>query len=138
MRRAWIVVPGFWLALAGAPALAAEGYAAGAPGGPAYVRMSPIAFSVIGPSNRIDKEVSVTVALELEQGKTEQMFEVYRRSVIDAFLVTLTAIYEDEHPDDPVDSDDLKQRLLDTANQVAGKGLVHSVLLISLGERKRR
>jgi flagellar basal body-associated protein FliL len=117
---------------------AAETHPGGVPGGPVYVRLPPIAFSVIGPSNRIDKEVSMSVDLELEEGKTEQEFEPYRRNLLDSFLVTLTSLYEDENPDETVDSDQMKDRLLEAATAVTGKGFVHSVLLISVGERKRR
>jgi len=117
---------------------AAENHPAGVPGGPAYVRLPPISFSVIGPANRIDKEVSISIDLELEKDKTEQMFEPYRRNILDAFLVTLTSLYEDENPDGNVDTDQLKERLLESATEVTGKGFVHTVLLISVGERKRR
>jgi flagellar basal body-associated protein FliL len=127
------------LALASAgPALAAETHPGGVPGGPVYVRLPPISFSVIGPSNRIDKEVSISIDLELEKDKTEQMFEPYRRNLQDAFLVTLTSLYEDDNPDGNVDTDQLKHRLLEAASDVTGAGFVHSVLLISVGERKRR
>jgi hypothetical protein len=126
------------LAFLALPAAAAENYPAGAPGGPAYCRIQPISFSVIGPSNKIDKEVSITLALELEQGKTEQMCEPFRHTLMDSLLVTLTSLYEDENPDGNVDTDELKERLLKAATDVTGKGFVHSVLLISLGERKRR
>jgi len=118
--------------------IAGENIPSGEPGGPAYVRMPPIAFSVIGPSNRIDKEVSITLALELEEGKNEQMLEAYRRTLMDSFLVTLTTLYEDENPDGNVDTEQLKDRLLKAADQVTGPGLIHAVLVISLGERKRR
>jgi hypothetical protein len=124
--------------LAALPAIAGENIPSGEPGGPAYVRMPPIAFSVIGPSNRIDKEVSITLALELEPGKTEQNLEAFRRLLMDSFLVTLTTLYEDENPDGNVDTDELKDRLLKASNQVTGPGMVHEVLVISLGERKRR
>lgn len=126
------------LLLLAAPALAAETHPAGVPGGPVYIRLPPISVSVIGPSNKIDKEVSISVDLELENDKTEQMFEPYRRTLQDAFLVTLTSLYEDDNPDGNVDSDQLKQRLLEAATDVTGKGFVRSVLLISVGERKRR
>ena len=66
------------------------------------------------------------------------MFEPYRRNILDAFLVTLPSLYEDENPDGNVDTDQLKERLLESATEVTGKGFVHTVLLISVGERKRR
>jgi hypothetical protein len=116
-------------------ATAGESHPAGVPGGPAYVRLPPIALSVIGPNNKIGKEVSVMADLELTKDKTEQMFEPYRRNLMDAFLVALTGLYEDDNPDGQVSSDAMKQKLLDAAQQVTGPDFVQSVLLISVGER---
>lgn len=139
MRSGRLRLMAVFVAIVSASAsIAGENIPSGEPGGPAYVRMPPIAFSVIGPSNRIDKEVSITLALELEEGKNEQMLEAYRRTLMDSFLVTLTTLYEDENPDGNVDTEQLKDRLLKAADQVTGPGLIHAVLVISLGERKRR
>lgn len=120
------------------PAHAAENHPAGTENGPAYVRLPPIAFSVIGPTNKIDKEVSVQIDLELEKGKTEQDFEPYRRNLLDAFLVTLTGLYEDNNPTGAVAPEDLKSHLLEAATDVTGPNFVRSVLLISVGERKHQ
>lgn len=119
-------------------ALAAENHPAGTEDGPAYVRLPPIAFSVIGPTNKIEKEVSIQIDLELEKGRSEQQFEPYRRNLLDAFLVTLTGLYEDDNPTGTVVLDDLKSRLREVANDVTGPGFVRSVLLISVGERKHQ
>ena len=114
---------------------AGETHSGGVPGGPTYVRLPPISLSVIGTDNKISKEVAVMADLELTKDKTEQMFEPYRRSLMDAFLVALTGLYEDDNPDGKVTSDDMKQKLLEAATQVTGPNFVQSVLLISVGER---
>ncbi len=138
-RKARAAAAALMLAVAfGHAAGAAESHPAGPEDGPAYVRMPPIAFSVIGPTNKIDKQISVMVDLELEKGKTEQMFEPYRRSILDSFLVTLTGLYDDENPGCDVAPDELKSRLLAAASDVTGPGFVHTVLLISVGERKHQ
>ena len=72
---------------------AAESHATAMPGGPNYVRLKAIAFSVIGPTNKIDKEVSILLDLEMEPDKTEAMFDPYRRKMMDAFLLALNEIY---------------------------------------------
>jgi nucleoside-specific outer membrane channel protein Tsx len=114
-------------------AKAAEG---AANAGPSYVRLRPISFSVIGATNKVDKEVSIMLALELEPGKDETAFDQFRRKVLDAFLITLNEIYEDRKSDDsPIAGEVLKDRLLEVANDVTGPGLIHSVLIMSLGER---
>ncbi len=123
-----LVLTGF----AAAPASAGEGAA----GGPIYVRLRPISFSVIGQTNRIDKEVSLMIDLELEDGKTEPMFDPFRRQVMDNFLVALSEVYDEQKPGDPpVAGEAIKDKLLDVVTQIAGPGLVHSVLIISIGER---
>jgi hypothetical protein len=106
------------------------------PGGPVYVRLKPISFSVIGPDNKVNKEVSVSLDLELEESKTEPMLDPYRRKMMDAFLVTLNELYTDRKPDDPpVAGDVLKDRLLEVATAIVGPGVVHEVLIMSIGER---
>lgn len=115
---------------------ASENHAAGTLNGPVYVRLKPISFSVIGPTNKIEKEVSVQLDLELEKGKTQDMLEPYRNNIIDAVLVTLTGLYEDNNPTGVVAPEDIKASLLEAINNVVGGGMVHGVLLISIGERK--
>jgi flagellar basal body-associated protein FliL len=115
---------------------AGENHAAGTVNGPVYMRLKPISFSVIGPTNKIEKEVSVQLDLELEKGKTQEMLEPYRNNITDTVLVTLTGLYEDNNPSGEVAPEDMKASLLDAINTVAGTGMVHAVLLISIGERK--
>jgi len=126
------------LTLLALPAIAqaAESHAVTMPGGPVYVRLRPISFSVIGPDNKIDKEVSILLDLELEADKTEPQLEPYKRQVMDAFLVTLNEAYTEQKPDDPpVGGDGLKAKLLKVATDITGPGLIHQVLIMSIGER---
>ncbi|HVJ52380.1 MAG TPA: hypothetical protein VM689_07960 [Aliidongia sp.] len=116
--------------LIGSAALAAEG------SGPSYVRLRPISFSVIGPSNKIDKEVSLSLVLELEGGKTEAQFDPFRRQVLDSFLVALNELYDSQKPGDPpVPGEAIKDKLLEVASEITGPGLIKSVLILSVGER---
>jgi hypothetical protein len=106
------------------------------PSGPTFVRLRPISFSVIGATNKIDKEVSLMLVLELDEGKTEQLFDPFRRQVLDVFLTTLNEIYDEQKPGDPpVSGDLLKDKLLEVATGITGPGLIHSVLILSVGER---
>jgi flagellar basal body-associated protein FliL len=115
---------------------AADSHATTMPGGPVYVRLKPISFSVIGPDNRIAQEVSVQLDLELEPEKNEQMLDPYKRKMMDAFLVALNEIYTEHKPGDPpVGGDDLKDKLLKVVTDIAGPGIVHGVLIMSIGER---
>jgi hypothetical protein len=119
-----------------APMAFAQGHASSLPGAPVYVRLKPIAFSVIGPNNKIDKEVSILLDLEMEPEKTEPMLDPYRRKLTDAFMVTLNQIYTEHQPDDPpVGGEILKDKLLQVATDIAGPGLIHGVLIMSIGER---
>ena|SRR5271168_5173099 len=124
------------LSLALAPRVeAGEGHSA-ATGGPTYVRLKPISFSVIGEDNKIDKEVSIMLDLELEQDKTEAMLDPYKRRLLDAFLVMLNQIYaEHQRGDPPVGGEEIKARLLETTTGIVGPGIVHGILIMSIGER---
>ena len=117
-------------------ARAADSHATTMPGGPVYVRLKPISFSVIGADDRVDKEVSILLDLELEQSKTEPMLDPYKRKMMDAFLVALNEIYTEHKPGDPpVAGDLLKDKLLQVATDITGPGLIHEVLIMSIGER---
>ena len=126
------------LALLAAPlaARAADSHATTMPGGPVYVRLKPISFSVIGPDNRISQEVSIQLDLELEPEKAEPLLDPYKRKMMDAFLVTLNEIYTEHKPGDPpVGGDELKDKLMKVITDIAGPGIVHGVLIMSIGER---
>ena len=114
----------------------ADSHATTMPGGPIFVRLKPISFSVIGPDNRIAQEVSIQLDLELEPEKTETMLDPYKRKMMDAFLVTLNEIYTEHKPGDPpVGGDELKDKLMKVITDIAGPGIVHGVLIMSIGER---
>ena len=117
------------LSLAALPAGAAENI------GPAFVRLKPISFSVIGPTDKITKEVSIVLNLELEEGKDEKSLDPYRRQIGDAFLITLSDIFDAVPAGSDVDLIAMKERLLQVATGIAGPGYVHSVLVIGIGER---
>jgi hypothetical protein len=124
------------LALAFGQSAAAEGHAGSMPGGPVYVRLKSLSFSVIGPDNKIDKEVSILLDLELEPNKLEPMLDPFRRKMLDAFLVTLNEIYSERKPGDPpVGGEELKDRLMKAAEEITGPGFIHDVLIMSIGER---
>ena len=128
----------FGLCALGAPqgARAADSHATTMPGGPVYVRLKPISFSVIGPDNRIAQEVSIQLDLEMEPEKTEPLLDPYKRKMMDAFLVTLNEAYTEHKPGDPpVGGDELKDKLMKVVTDIAGPGLVHGVLIMSIGER---
>lgn len=135
MKLVALLLP-FALLTLPAVAEAAESHAVTMPGGPTYVRLRPISFSVIGADNRINKEVSILLDLELEQDKTEPQFEPYKRQVMDAFLIALNEAYTEQKPDDPpVGGDELKAKLLKAASDITGPGVIHQVLIMSIGER---
>jgi hypothetical protein len=117
------------------PDLARAAEAAGG-AGPIYVRLTPVSFSVIGASNKIEEEVSLMLVLELETGKTEDVFRPFRRQVLDGFLVALNELYDGKKPGDPpVPVDDIKDRLMQVATDITGPGFIRSVLVTSIGER---
>ena len=121
------------LAALGTPALAAEG---GESNAPVFVKMQGIAFSVIGANNKIQKEVQLAISLELETGKVEALLDPYKRRLQDAYLVAMSDMWELRAKDaPPVSGDDIKDKLLQITTDVAGPGIVKSVLILGIGER---
>ena len=115
------------------PAHAAEG---GDPNAPVFVKMQGIAFSVIGSNNKIQKEVQLAISLELETGKVEALLDPYKRRLQDAYLVAMSDMWETRAKDaPPVSGDDIKDKLLQITTDVAGPGIVKSVLILGIGER---
>ena len=106
--------------------------------GPAFVRLKPITFSVIGPDNRITRQVGVLLQLQLVSGKTPQQLEQFQRQIEDRFLLTLTELW-DSHPPGapPIRAEEIKDQLLKAASAVTGPGLVDAVLIQELSERGR-
>ena len=74
--------------------------------------------------------------LELCDGKTEQLFDPFRRQVLDGFLMALNELYDAQQPGDPpLPGEVLKDKLLQVATDITGPGLIRSVLILSVGER---
>ena len=107
--------------------------------GPVFYRLAPISFSVIGPDNRISKIVAIALQLEVMPGKTELALEPFGRRFQDAFLLTLSDMWETALAQkQEVSADAVKSRLLQEATHIAGPGLVKSVLITGLSERRDR
>ncbi len=121
------------------PVRAAEGGGEGKGAGPVYARLKPISFSVIGNTNKIEREVSILLSLELHEGKLEAEIEPNRRRLMDALFLTLSDVYDSAPPGNgPVPLPLIKERLLETAREVLGKDFVDTVLVISIGERPHK
>lgn len=117
----------------GTSAYAAEG---GDPNAPVFVKMQGIAFSVIGANNKIQKEVQLAISLEMEKGKAEALLDPFKRRLQDAYLVAMSDMWESRDKDaPPVSGDDIKDKLLQITTDVAGPGIVKSVLILGIGER---
>ena len=115
------------------PALAAEG---GNPDGPNFVKMQSVSFSVIGNDNKIQKEVQVLINLELEKGKLEAALDPFKRRLQDAFLVTLSEMWDSRAIDaPPISGEEIKAKLLKVATDIVGPGIIKSVLLLGIGAR---
>ena len=121
-------------ALLEAPARAAEG--GGNPDGPNFVKMQAVSFSVIGSDNKVQKEVQILVSLELEKGKLEGGLDPFKRRLQDAFLVSLSEMW-DSRPLDapPISGEEIKAKLLKVTTDIVGPGIIKSVLLLGIGER---
>jgi hypothetical protein len=137
VRRLFLIVAVAVLGAAtpNAPVRAAEGGTA-APEGPVFVKMPSVSFSVIGKDNRIQKEVQILINLELEKGKVEAVLDPFKRRLQDGFLVSMSEMW-DSRPLDapPLQGDAIKAKLLQVATDIAGPGIVKSVLLLGIGER---
>ncbi len=128
-----------WTGLDGAHAAEEEGGKDKAANGPVYARLKPISFSVIGPDNKITKEVSILLDLQLTQGKAQQDIEPFTRQIEDAFLVECTEIWDSQPVGaPPVRADRVKARLFKIASGITGPGLIDAVLIQELGERPGR
>lgn len=129
-----IAILGLAPALLRGHAYAAEG--GGNPDGPNFVKMQAVAFSVIGADNKVQKEVQILVNLELEKGKLEAALDPFKRRLQDAFLVSLSEMW-DSRPLDapPISGEEIKAKLLKVTTDIVGPGIVKSVLLLGIGER---
>jgi hypothetical protein len=137
VRRLFLIVA---VAVLGAaalnvPARAAEGGGAAADG-PTFVKLPAVSFSVIGKDNKIQKEIQILTNLELEQGKVEAMLDPFKRRLQDAFLVSMSEMWDSRPPDaPPIQGDAIKAKLLQVATDIVGPGIIKSVLLLGIGER---
>jgi hypothetical protein len=118
------------------PSTAAHAAEGKAPDGPAFVKMPPISFSVIGADNRIQKEIQILINLELEPGKIEGALDPFKRRLQDAFLVSMSELWDSRPANGPaIPGEEIKAKLLQITTEVAGPGIVKSVLLLGIGER---
>jgi flagellar basal body-associated protein FliL len=135
------IVSGY-LSCAAAPALAAGGGSAeGAPApavlGPAFVKLPLFNIPVI-EGDKVTRQVTVGVALELVEGLKPDSIEEKKPEVIDAFLRDLYAMFAQRSGTSRVAVEgSIKQRLARTADRVLGPGKVRQVLILNLLERPR-
>lgn len=137
VRRFFLIAVLAALGVAGLnpPARAAEGGGA-PPDGPVFVKIPSISFSVIGKDNKIQKEVQILVSLELEKGQIEAALDPFKRRLQDSFLISMSETWDSRAPDaPPVQGEEIKAKLLKVATDIAGPGIVKSVLLLGIGER---
>jgi flagellar basal body-associated protein FliL len=106
--------------------------------GPTYIHFMPLSFSVIGTDNRIFEQVSISLVLELAQGKGENSLDPYTPRLQDAYLTALNQMW-DEHPvgSPPVTAKEIKEKLLTITNGITGPGFVAAILLSGIDERMR-
>lgn len=130
-----IAVAALGAAALNVPARAAEGGGAAADG-PTFVKLPAVSFSVIGKDNKIQKEIQILINLELEKGKVEAMLDPFKRRLQDAFLVSMSEMWDSRAADaPPIQGDAIKSKLLQVATDIVGPGIVKSVLLLGIGER---
>jgi hypothetical protein len=114
------------------------GHAADGSIGPDYVRLTPISFSVIGDDNKIDKEVSVFLALELKTGVKEAELNPYTMRLQDTLLVALTQLWDSRPVHGPqIPTSEIKKTLLPVVQSVTGPDKVAQILILGIGERLR-
>lgn len=107
------------------------------PAGPVFVNIQPIVLPVI-EGNNVTRQVGVLLTLELAPGQTAAGIAPKQRVLTDAFITELYRIYGWRSGADRVVNEDLiKRRLLATADQVLGPGVVHAILIRQLLEQDR-
>jgi hypothetical protein len=105
--------------------------------GPNYLRLTPIAFSVIGDDNKVDLQVSIVLALELKPGITEAMVQPFEPKIQDKALVALTDLWESQPLAVTVETSQIKRMLLSVISGVTGDDKVQQILILGLGEIRR-
>lgn len=127
-------------ALAAPVALAADretGAQPTLPGAPVFVKLQPIVLPVI-EGNTVTRQVGVLLTLELAEGQEAKSIEDQRTRVMDAFINELYRIYGWRSGAVQVVNDTLiKERLLRSADQVLGSGVIRAVLIRQIVEQER-
>jgi flagellar FliL protein len=132
LRRLAIVIFSVLLAVA---ARAAEQKA---PEGPVFVTLPAITIPVY-EGERLARQASLVLALELEKGRVEADVAPLRPRLVDAYITDLTAIFEQRSFEDRlIEPQAIKPKLLETTERVLGPGLVKDVLIQQAMERARR
>jgi hypothetical protein len=100
--------------------------------------LDPITVPVI-EGNRVAAQVDIQVMLELAPGKTKEGIEPKQRQLIDAFIRTLYALFQQQTDvSEPIDGTIIKARLRHSAAEVLGPDTVQDVLIQRLFEQPRR
>jgi hypothetical protein len=114
-----------------------EGAAAPAENGPAYIRFDPIFVSVIDGS-RVNRQVGVTLIIEIKEGQSKADVEAQRKKLNDAFFRELYGFFQTQAgASGRIDQAYMKQRLLVAASKIVGPDIVKEVLVEQLFERGR-
>jgi hypothetical protein len=137
-RRAAAGVISSLLALASADGALANESAAKKPAGPAFVKLPPLVLPIFDGA-AIRGQASLILSLELVDGKPEEDVAVQQRRLVDAFLETLSLVYEERAKAERViESATVKTRLKAAADRVLGQGVVREVLILQAAERSAR
>jgi len=124
------------------PAFAAgEGEGEGSPApaplvaGPTFVKLPLFNIPVI-EGDKVTRQVTVGVALELVEGVKADSIDEKKPAVIDAFFRDLYGMFGQRSQISRVAVEgSIKQRLRQTADRVLGQGMVRQVLVLQLLER---
>jgi flagellar basal body-associated protein FliL len=142
--RRWLLalIVSAGLSLPAIPASAAgeespEGTPGPAVSGPTFVKLPLFNIPVI-EGNKVTRQISVGIALELVEGLKADSIAEKKPAVIDAFLRDLYAMFAQRSGTSRVAVEgSIKQRLAQTADRVLGQGVVRQVLILELVERQR-
>src|SRR5713226_3228611 len=134
----WLLVAvlcaGVSLAAARATAAGEGGSEEAAPAvtGPAFVRLPLFNIPVI-ERDRVTRQVTVGIALELADGLRAESIDGKKPAVIDAFLRDLYGMFAQRGSASRIaNQQSIKQRLTQTADRVLGPGTVRQVLVLQL------
>jgi flagellar basal body-associated protein FliL len=136
--KAWILI-GLVVACPSLSALAAGKESSDKPGaavsGPVFVKLPLFSIPVI-EGDKVTRQVTVGIALELVEGLKADSIDEKRPAVIDAFFRDLYGMFGQRSQVARVAVEgSIKQRLGRTAEQILGPGVVRHVLVLQLLER---